>query len=92
MNTTTIEIKTKPTRTESLVTFSLNKELIPPGTGLSFPEKNSGQAHPIAKALFEINGVESVWILGNDIQVTKSDQVRWSSIKSKIVDAIQRIA
>ena len=84
-----LQIKTQPTRSETLITFSLSKALIPPGTGKSFPDKNSAQSHPIAKAIFEINGIESVWILGNDIQVGKSDNVRWSSIKSKIYDAIQ---
>lgn len=85
----TLQIKTQPTRSEALITFTLNKALIPPGTGKSFPNKPSAQSHPIAKALFEIEGVESVWILGNDIQVGKADGVRWSAIKSKIHDVIQ---
>ena len=87
-----LQIKTQPTRSETLITFILNKALIPPGTGKSFPNKASAQSHPIAKAIFEIDGVESVWILGNEIQVGKSDGIRWSAIKSKIHDAIQATA
>ena len=86
----TLEIKTQPTRSEILVTFSLNKELVPPGTGKPFPDKTSAQTHPIAKAIFEVDGVESVWILGNDIQVGKADGIRWSTIKSKVEEAIRK--
>ena len=88
----TLEIVTQPTRSETLVTFTLNKALIPPGTGKSFPNKASAQADPIAKAIFDVEGVESVWILGNDIQVGKADGVRWSAIKSKVYDAIRGAA
>ncbi len=84
----TLQIKTQPTRSETLITFTLNKALIPPGTGRSFPNKASAQSDSIAKTIFEVEGVESVWILGNDIQVGKADGIRWSAIKPKIYDAI----
>tara|TARA_B100000686_G_C16547409_1_gene840633 strand:+ start:603 stop:875 length:273 start_codon:yes stop_codon:yes gene_type:complete len=85
-----LEITTQPTRSETLVTFTLNKVLIPPGTGKSFPNKESAQVDPIAKAIFDVKGVESVWILGNDIQVGKADGIRWSTIKSRVYDAIRK--
>ena len=84
----TIKIETTPTRTENLITFTLDKELIPPGTGLSYPNKDAAQSHDIAKALFELNGVKSVWILGNSIQVSKSDNIRWASLKAKCEEVI----
>lgn len=87
-----LEITAQPTRSEALVTFTLNKQLIPPGTGKSFPDKISAQKNSIAKALFAIDGVESVWILGNEIQVGKADGVRWAAIKSKVQDAIRNTA
>ena len=86
----TLKIITEPTRSQTLITFTLNKSIIPPGTGKSFPNKASAEKNPIAKAIFEIEGVESVWILGNDIQVGKADEIRWSTIKSKIYDAIRK--
>ncbi len=87
-----VKIETTPTRTENLITFTLDKDLIPPGTGLSYPNKEMAQSHSIAKALFEINGVESVWILGNSIQVSKSDSIRWASLKAKCVETIAATA
>lgn len=87
-----VKIETTPTRTENLITFTLDKELIPPGTGLSYPNKESAQSHSIAKALFELSGVESVWILGNSIQVSKSDNIRWASLKAKCVETIAAVA
>lgn len=85
----TVEITSTPTRTENRVTFALDKALIPPGTGLSYPDRQLAQAHPVANAIFQVDGVLSVWILGNEIEVTKDEKTRWSSIKAKVIEAIK---
>ncbi len=87
----TLEVKTTPTRNEHSVIFELNKELIPPGTGLSFSSAEMAKSHPLANTLFQIPGVASVWILGSEVQVTKDDRARWTSIHSKVVEAIKKI-
>ena len=89
--TMTVEVTVEPTRNEHSVIFKLNKDLIPPGTGLSFSDAESAKDHPLAKALFQLPGVSSVWILGNDVQVTKEDRMRWSSLKSKVIETIKRM-
>ncbi len=89
--TMTVEVTAEPTRNEHSVIFQLNKDLIPPGTGLSFSNAEQATDHPLAKALFQIPGVSSVWILGNDVQVTKEDAMRWGSLKSKIIETIKRM-
>ena len=83
-----VNIETTPTRTENLITFTLDKDIIPPGTGLSYPNKEAAQSHYLAKSLFEINGVESIWILGNSIQISKSDNIGWGSLKAKCLETI----
>ncbi|MFQ5449312.1 MAG: NifU N-terminal domain-containing protein [Nitrospinaceae bacterium] len=85
----TVEITVTPSRNENNVSFSLDRALIPPGTGLSFPDAQSAQFHPLAHALFQIKGVRSVWILGNEIAVTKDEKMRWASLQSKIIETIQ---
>ena len=87
----TVEVTVEPTRNEHSIIFQLNKDLIPPGTGLSFSNAEQAAGHPLAKALFQIPGVASVWILGNDVQVTKEDGMRWGSLKSKITETIKRM-
>jgi len=84
-----IEITAVPTRTENLLTFELNRALIPPGTGLSFPNVHSAESHPVARAIFQVKGVSSVWILDNAIDVTKDATARWAAVKPKVVEAIR---
>lgn len=84
-----IEITVTPSRNEHSIVFNLNKDILPPGKGLSFPAEQFAQAHPLAKALFNIKGVVSVWIIGSEIQVTKDEKTRWGSIKGVVEEAIQ---
>ncbi|NIQ01429.1 MAG: hypothetical protein GWM98_14415, partial [Nitrospinaceae bacterium] len=55
----------------------MDRDLLPPGTGLSFSSPETANEHPIASAIFQVSGVQSVWILGNEIQVCKDEKVRW---------------
>ena len=85
----TLKINMAPTRSDNLVTFTLDRELVPPGTGMSFANASAGEGHPLARALFHIRGIKSLWFLGNDIQVTKDPRSRWSSIIAQILETIR---
>ena len=87
-----VNVTVEPMRNENSVAFILDKTLIPPGTGNSYPNREKAQSNPLAKALFEIQGVSSVWVLGNEVQVTKNDEATWGAIKSKVVEAIRQNA
>ncbi len=86
-----VSVTVEPMRNENSVAFILDKPLIPPGTGNSYPNREKAQSNPLAKALFEIKGVSSIWVLGNEVQVTKNDEVTWGAIKAKIIETIKRI-
>ena len=87
-----VEIKISPSRNPNYVTFSTDQDLIPPGTGLTYSDPESAESNPLAKSLFAIGGVESVWILGSGIHVTKDEKTRWSKIQSRIIETIRRAA
>ena len=87
-----VSVTVEPTRNENTVVFKLDKDLIPPGTGNSYPNRETAQNDPLAKALFDIQGVSSVWVLGNEVHVTKEDQVTWGAVKSKVVETIRQNA
>ncbi len=86
-----VNVTVEPMRNENSVAFILDKTLIPPGTGNSYPNREKAQNNPLAKALFEIQGVSSVWVLGNEVQVTKNDEATWGAVKSKVVETIKRV-
>lgn len=87
-----VEIEIVATRNPNYVTFSTDQDLIPLGTGLTYSDPESAESNPLAKALFAIGGIESVWILGSGIHVTKDEKIRWSKIQSKILETIRRSA
>lgn len=87
-----VNVTVEPMRNEHSVSFLLDKTLIPPGTGESYPNREKAQSNPLAKALFEIQGVSSIWILGNEVQVTKDDGASWGALKGRLVEAIRKNA
>ena len=87
-----VNVTVEPMRNENSVSFILDKTLIPPGTGNPYPNREKAQSDPLAKALFEIKGVSSVWVLGNEVQVTKDDQVTWGALKGRVVETIRKNA
>ena len=84
----TLEITVEPTRNDNSFIFILNRQVVPPGTGLSYSDPVSAKDNPLAKSLFQIKGVASLWMISNEIQVTKNDNTRWPAIKSKILETI----
>lgn len=87
-----VSMTVETTRNENTVVFKLNKDLIPPGTGSSYADREKAQDNPLAKALFDVRGVSSIWILGNEVHVTKEDQVTWGAVKSKVMETIKQYA
>ena len=87
-----VNVTVEPMRNENSVSFILDKSLIPPGTGDPYPNREKAQSNPLAKALFEIKGVSSVWVLGNEVQVTKDDDASWGALKSRVVETIKQNA
>ena len=87
-----VSMTVETTRNQNTVVFKLNKDLIPPGTGSSYPDREKAQTNPLARALFEIKGVSSIWVLGNEVHVTKEDNVTWGAMKSKVIGTIKQNA
>ena len=87
-----ITVTVETTRNADSVIFKLKTDLLPPGIGGSYPNREIAQSNPLAKALFDIPGVSSVWLMGSEIQVTKNAQTTWGAIKAKIVETIKRVA
>ena len=87
-----VEIEIIPSRNPNYVTFSTDQNLIPLGTGLSYSDPESAESNPLAKSLFAIGGIESIWRLGSGIHVTKDEKARWTKIQSRIIETIRRAA
>ncbi|PIP72042.1 MAG: hypothetical protein COW89_08620 [Nitrospinae bacterium CG22_combo_CG10-13_8_21_14_all_47_10] len=80
-----------PTRSEHTITFKVDEALLPYGKSLPFSEPETAELHPMAQALMAIPGVNSAWIMGDEIMVTKDTHIRWATVKPKLLETIKKI-
>ncbi len=59
-----------------------------PQLGLDFPRPESAQTAPLARVLFEIDGVAGVYLGADFVTVTKADSVEWAHVKPAVLGAI----
>ena len=80
-----------PTRSEHTLTFKVDHDLLPYGKSLPFSEPETAELHPMAEALMAISGVNSTWIMGREIMVTKDTDIRWATVKPKVMETIRKV-
>ncbi|NHK28027.1 NifU family protein [Parvularcula flava] len=56
--------------------------------GMDFPSRDSAAKAPMAEALFDIDGVDSIFLGADFVTVTKTDGTEWHHIKPAILGTI----
>ncbi|MEC9197504.1 NifU family protein [Donghicola tyrosinivorans] len=80
-------IQTESTPNPATLKFLPGQAVLEVGTA-DFPTQDSASKSPLAKRLFDVDGVAGVF-LGNDfVTVTKADAVEWDHIKPSLLGAI----
>lgn len=85
---TVVEVRYQPTPNPNSVKFMVNRQVVESGNE-SYMDKEAAQSSPLAKALFDIDGVASVFMLGNFITVSKSPEASWDDLVGPIENVIQ---
>lgn len=81
-------IQTEDTPNPQSMKFLPGRAILGAGAlGMDFPTLESAAASPLAQALFEIDGVMSVYLGADFITVTKAEAVEWMHIKPAILGA-----
>ena len=81
-------LRIQPTPNPDAFQFILNGKIIEMGTK-TFDASDDGIEDPMAKALFGIFGMQSIFIKENFITITKSNTVGWHTIMEKIGSTIE---
>ena len=81
-----------PTRSEHTITFKVDRTLLPHGKSLPFSEPETAELHPMAEALMALPGVNSAWIMADEIMVTKEPGLRWATVKPKVMETIRMVS
>ena len=68
--------------------FILNKKLLNFETR-QFPDKNSAQADPFARGIFQLKGVVSVFYMDKFVTIEKSPDANWAQIQRPFIDFLK---
>jgi Fe-S cluster biogenesis protein NfuA len=71
------------------IKWVLGQPLVEGGASAHFNAQPAADVSPLARRLFEIAGVEGVFLASNFVTVTKSTGVEWTDLAQPIVDAIK---
>ena len=82
-------IKVRTTRNEGTLMFAVKDALLPYGKSIPVSQPGAAKLHPLAEILMAVPGVDSAWIMGNEIMVTKKVEERWATVKSRVIEAIR---
>ncbi len=80
-------IQTEETPNPSTLKFIPGVTVMPSGTA-NFRDADSAERSPLARGLFEIDGVEGVFLGSDFVSVTKSDDAAWFTLKPAVLAAI----
>lgn len=80
-------IQTESTPNPNTLKFLPGQPVMASGTKFYTDEKTAGES-PLASDLFKISGVVAVFLSGEFITVTKSQDADWSLLKSHLLSAI----
>ncbi len=76
-------LRTRETPNPNSLQFMLNNQVMEFGK-LSYPSKESAKDDKMASAVFEHNGVVTVFVTENFVTVTKSEAVSWDPLVDKV--------
>jgi hypothetical protein len=83
-----IEVWTEHTPNPNALKFTLNRA-VTEGRSKTYVSPEAAEASPLAKALFEITGVKSLFFLNNFITVTRQPGSDWAAISRQVEERIR---
>jgi Fe-S cluster biogenesis protein NfuA len=83
-----IFVRSQPTPNPHFLKFFPGKELFKDGETFEFSNIKEAMASPLAKKLFDLNGVTTVFYGKDYISVGKKELIEWTDIKPLVIDII----
>lgn len=69
--------------------FTVDRTLVE-GRGRTYASAQDARGDPLARSLFEIDGVASVFVVDNFVTVTKEADASWDDLAPRVTRAIQK--
>lgn len=80
-------IQTEDTPNPATLKFIPGVDVLP-GNSAEFNAFDDAKASPLASRLLRIDGVESVFLSGDFVSITKADQMEWFALKPSVLAGI----
>lgn len=83
-----VSVDIQPTPNPNALKFTLSVKVLEEGSK-SFSSKEAAADSPLAKRIFELEGVTSVFMLGNFVTVNKADSASWNELAPEIAAILE---
>ena len=83
-------VRFQPTPNPNAGKFTLNRKVLEGSGSRSFYNADDAASHPLAAALFDIEGVVSLFMVDDFITVTKSAAADWESLIPQVQSTIEQ--
>jgi hypothetical protein len=84
-------VRFSPTPNPNAGKFTASRPLVEGPRGRSFDSAEEAAGDPVAKRLFQISGVEGVFMVEDFVTVTKSAAAEWSELEPKVRAALAEV-
>lgn len=84
-------VRFQPTPNPNAGKFILNRKVLEGTASKSFYNADDAAGHALAAALFEIEGVASLFMVDDFVTVTKSPDVEWPSLIPQVQSVIEQV-
>lgn len=81
-------IQTQETPNPDSLKFLPGKDVLGKGNTMDFPTITAAQSSPLAKLLFRVEGVKSVFFGGDFITISKAEDAEWAILKAELFAVI----
>ncbi len=82
-------IRTRETPNDNALQFVLNAQILDQGNK-SYATKAEADGDKLGEALFEVKGVQNVYVMENFVTVTKRSDTPWGSLKDRIWKTVDK--
>jgi hypothetical protein len=84
-------INFNPTPNPNAGKFTVGRSVVAGNTSRSFHTPEQAAAEPIAAALFELEGVASIFMVEDFVTVTKRPDADWSDLIPRVTSTLERV-
>ena len=84
-----LEVRVQRTPNPNSMLFHVNRVLTQSKTGETFSSLETAETSPLARELFRVPGVRSVFFLPGSVTVSRDPAVPWDDILSDLEEAIR---